>query len=361
MKIHVFGHKQVPSRAGGVEVVVTELSARMVALGHEVVCYNRTGPRREEYEGIKLKRVPTWNRRGLAAVTSSFFAAVEASFGSGEICHIHGEGPAMMCFLPKLFGKRIIVTVHGLDWKREKWKGGLAAAYIRMGEKMAVRCADEIIVLSEDTRAYFYTRYKRDTHYIPNGVTRPILRPAREIQNRFGLEKDGYLLFLGRLVPEKGVDDLIAAFRRVKTSKRLVIAGASSDTDGYVSSLQDMAAGDDRILFTGFVEGCLLEELLSNAYLYVLSSHLEGMPLSLLEAISYGNCCLLSDIPACRETAGDRAVYFPAGDRERLASCLQMFCDDEALIKRYREGISDYVCGKYDWDEITRKTLELYR
>lgn len=361
MKIHVFGHKQVPSRTGGVEVVVTELSARMVALGHEVICYNRQGPRRGAYRGIKLKKVPAWNRRGMDAVTSSFFASVATAFASGKVCHIHGEGPALMCFLPKLFGKRVIVTVHGLDWQREKWKGGPGAAYIRLGEKMAVRFADEIIVLSQDTWKYFHTCYKRDTHYIPNGITRPEIRPPREITAKFGLEKEGYLLFLGRLVPEKGVDDLIGAFGKVKTSKHLVIAGASSDTDAYAAALQAMAAGDERILFTGFVEGTLLEELLSNAYLYVLPSHLEGMPMSLLEAMSYGNCCLLSDIPACRETARDRAVYFPAGDREALANCLQKLCDGEELVKRYREGISDYVCSKYDWDEITRKTLELYR
>ena len=361
MKIHVFGHKQVPSRAGGVDVVVTELSTRMAALGHEVVCYNRTGPRCGAYGGVLLKKVPAWHRRGLAAVTSSFFAAVASSFSSTQVCHIHGEGPALMCFLPKLFGKRVVVTVHGLDWQREKWKGGLGAAYIRMGEKMAVRFANEIIVLSEDTRDYFQTRYKRDTHYIPNGITRPAFRKAWEIHNRFGLNKDGFLLFLGRLVPEKGVDDLIAAFRKVKTSKILVIAGASSDTDDYVAALQAMAAGDGRILFTGFVEGKLLEELLSNAWLYVLPSYLEGMPMSLLEAISYGNCCLLSDISACRETARDRAVYFPAGDREALAECLQKLCDDEIRVQGLQRGTSEYVCSKYDWNEITKRTLELYQ
>ena len=361
MKIHVFGHKQVPSRDGGVEVVVTELSKRMAALGHEVICYNRRGPRCGSYCGVKLKKVPTWNRRGMAAVTSSFFAAVAASFGSGEICHIHGEGPSFMCFLPKLCGKRVIVTVHGLDWQREKWKGGLGAVYIRMAEKMAVRFADEIIVLSQDTRTYFHTHYKRDTHYIPNGVAGPVFRTAQVLQERFGLEKENYLLFLGRLVPEKGVDDLIAAFGMVETSKRLVIAGASSDTDAYVTRLKAMAAEDARILFTGFVEGPLLQALLSNAYLYVLPSYLEGMPMSLLEAMSYGNCCLLSDIPACRETARDQAVYFPARDRNALAQCLQTLCDDEKLVGHYRESISRHDCGKYDWNEITKRTLELYR
>ena len=210
-------------------------------------------------------------------------------------------------------------------------------------------------------RTYFHTHYKRDTHYIPNGVAGPVFRTAQVLQERFGLEKEDYLLFLGRLVPEKGVDDLIAAFGMVETSKRLVIAGASSDTDAYVTRLKAMAAEDARILFTGFVEGPLLQALLSNAYLYVLPSYLEGMPMSLLEAMSYGNCCLLSDIPACRETARDQAVYFPAGDRNALAQCLQTLCDDEKLVGHYRESISRHDCGKYDWNEITKRTLELYR
>ena len=221
--------------------------------------------------------------------------------------HIHAEGPAFFCWIPKLFGKRVICTIHGLDWDREKWRGSVASKFIRGGEKNAVKYADEIIVLSKDVQKYFLETYGRETHFIPNGVNRPEVREAKLITDHFGLEKDSYILFLGRLVPEKGIRYLVEAFKNVKTDKKLVIAGGSSDTDSFMEELKELAKGDNRILFTGFVQGAMLDELYSNAYIYTLPSDLEGMPLSLLEAMSYGNCCLVSDIPECAEVVEDKA------------------------------------------------------
>ena len=195
--------------------------------------------------------------------------------------HIHAEGPAFFCWIPKLFGKRVICTIHGLDWAREKWKFGVGSKFIRQGEKNAVKYADEIIVLSKDVQKYFMDTYGRETHFIPNGVNRPENRKAKLITDNFGLEKDSYILFLGRLVPEKGIRYLVEAFKNVKTDKKLVIAGGSSDTDSFMEELKELAKGDDRILFTGFVQGAMLDELYSNAYIYTLPSDLEGMPLSL--------------------------------------------------------------------------------
>ena len=228
--------------------------------------------------------------------------------------HIHAEGPAFFCWIPKLFGKRVICTIHGLDWDREKWRGSVASKFIRGGEKNAVKYADEIIVLSKDVQKYFLETYGRETHFIPNGVNRPEVREAKLITDHFGLEKDSYILFLGRLVPEKGIRYLVEAFKNVKTDKKLVIAGGSSDTDSFMEELKELAKGDDRILFTGFVQGAMLDELYSNAYIYTLPSDLEGMPLSLLEAMSYGNCCLVSDIPECTEVVEDKALIFKKSD-----------------------------------------------
>lgn len=209
--------------------------------------------------------------------------------------HIHAEGPAFFCWIPKLFGKRVISTIHGLDWDREKWRGSVASKFIRGGEKNAVKYADEIIVLSKDVQKYFLETYGRETHFIPNGVNRPEVREAKLITDHFGLEKDSYILFLGRLVPEKGIRYLVEAFKNVKTDKKLVIAGGSSDTDSFMEELKELAKGDNRILFTGFVQGAMLDELYSNAYIYTLPSDLEGMPLSLLEAMSYGKHSLTQD------------------------------------------------------------------
>ena len=295
LRIAMLGHKRIPSREGGVEIVVEELCTRMVNKGHKVTCYNRGGhhvsgkefdsAKIKNYKGINLKTVPTINCKGLAAMSASVFAGIKASMGRYDIVHFHAEGPCAMLWLPKLFGKRCIATIHGLDHQRAKW-GKLASTYIMMGEKCAVKHADEIIVLSKGVQDYFRDTYGRETKFIPNGVNRPIVREPQIIKAKFGLEKDDYILFLGRLVPEKGLKYLVEAFKKVKTDKKLVIAGGSSDTDEFANELRQMAKDDDRIIFTGFVQGEELDELYSNAYVYTLPSDLEGMPLSLLEAMS---------------------------------------------------------------------------
>lgn len=371
LRIAMLGHKRIPSREGGVEIVVEELSTRMVRLGHNITCFNRSGhhvsgkefdgENLKEYKGVQLKSVLTVNRKGLAAMTSSVFAALQASFGKYDVVHFHAEGPCAMLWLPKLFGKRCIATVHGLDWQREKWKNGFGSKYIKFGEKVAVKYADEIIVLSKGVQDYFQETYGRKTIFIPNGVNRPEIYVPKQIKEKYGLEKDGYILYLGRLVPEKGEHYLIEAFRNVDTDKKLVIAGGASDTDDYMERLKKLADGDERIIFTGFVQGRLLEELYSNAYVYVLPSDLEGMPLSLLEAMSYGNCCLVSDIAECAEVVEDKAVTFRKSDVADLKEKLQKLCNDEKIVQKYKSEAADFICGKYDWDAVVGKTLALYR
>lgn len=252
------------------------------------------------------------------------------------------------------------LTSAGLDWDREKWRGSVASKFIRGGEKNAVKYADEIIVLSKDVQKYFLETYGRETHFIPNGVNRPEVREAKLITDHFGLEKDSYILFLGRLVPEKGIRYLVEAFKNVKTDKKLVIAGGSSDTDSFMEELKELAKGDDRILFTGFVQGAMLDELYSNAYIYTLPSDLEGMPLSLLEAMSYGNCCLVSDIPECAEVVEDKALIFKKSDVEDLREKLQDACDHPEMVMKMKNQAADFICEKYNWDEVVRETMKLY-
>jgi glycosyltransferase involved in cell wall biosynthesis len=366
----MLGHKRIPSREGGVEIVVEELATRMAALGHDVTCFNRRGHHvsgkdfdgeaLRAYKGVRIRKVPTIDQKGLSALTSSFFAALLAAFGPYDVVHFHAEGPAAMLWLPKMTGKRCIVTVHGLDWARDKWKGGFASRYIKFGERMAARHADEIIVLSESVREYFLETYGRRTAYIPNGVSRPERCPAELISRQFGLCEGGYILFVGRIVPEKGLGYLIEAFKRTDTDKKLVIAGGASDTGEYQSEVRALAEGDPRIVFTGFVQGRLLAELYTNAYLYVLPSDLEGMPLSLLEAMSYGNCCLNSDIPECREVVESRAVTFCKGETDDLLEKLRRLIADPELAKSYRNGAADFICEKYNWDDVVNQTLMQY-
>lgn len=369
MRIAMLGHKRIPSREGGVEIVVSELASRMVAKGCEVTCYNRKGhhvggasfdtEKVDIYNGIKLKEVCTIDKKGLAAMSSSFFAAVNAAFGRYDVVHFHAEGPCAMLWLPKLFGKRCIATIHGLDHQRAKW-GRFASWYIRSGEKCAVRRADEIIVLSENVQNYFLENYNRKTVFIPNGVSMPEYKAAQEITEKFGICKDDYILYLGRLVPEKGVSYLIEAFKNVNTDKKLVIAGGSSDTAEYEQQLRDLAKDDDRILFTGFVQGRLLEELYSNAYIYVLPSDLEGMPLSLLEAMSYSNCCVTSDIPECAEVMGEYGVTFKKSDVSALTETLSELCENTELVAKFKSGSAQYITSKYNWDDVVDRTMQLY-
>lgn len=370
LKIAVLGHKTIPSRQGGIEIVVEELTVRMAKMGHKITVYNRNGhhvsgkqfdeKKLKEYKGIRMKYVPTIDKKGLAAMSASFFAAVAAAFGKYDVVHFHAEGPCAMLWLPKLFGKRCIATVHGLDHQRAKW-GKLASTYIMLGEKCAVKFADEIIVLSEGVQNYFRETYGRETKFIPNGVNRPVIRKPELIKEKFGLEKDDYILFLGRLVPEKGIAYLIEAFKKVNTDKKLVIAGGSSDTDEFANQLKEMAKDDDRIIFTGFVQGQLLDELYSNAYIYSLPSDLEGMPLSLLEAMSYGNCCLVSDIDECASVVEDKAIVFKKSNVSDLRKKLQEACDDGKRVQKYKDDAADYICEKYNWDDVVKRTLELYR
>ena len=366
--ISMFGQKRL-SREGGIEIVVKELCTRMAQQGYGVTCYNRLGhhvsgikyDKKIEYEGINQKYVPTIEKKGLAAVSSSFFAALYSAFGKYNVVHIHAEGPAFFSWLPKLLGKRVVVTVHGLDWQREKWKSGFGAKFIKQGEKNAVKYADEIIVLSKGVQDYFRNQYGRETRFIPNGVNRPEIRKAELITDKFGLVKDSYILFLGRFVPEKGIRYLIEAFKKVRTEKKLVIAGGSSDTDSFMKELKDSAKDDNRIIFTGFVQGQLLEELYSNAYIYTLPSDLEGMPLSLLEAMSYGNCCLVSNIPECTEVVEDKALIFKKSDVQDLQNRLQEACDCTDKVKELKQQAAEYICEKYNWDDVAKETIKLYR
>ena len=369
LKIAMLGQKKL-DRSGGIEVVVTELATKMVKLGHEVTCYNRRGHHvsgkefdtdiKDNYQGVRVKTVPTINKKGLAAMTSSFFAAICCAFGKYDVVHFHAEGPCAMLWIPKLFGKKCVATIHGLDHLREKWQNGFGSKYILFGEKIAVKYADEIIVLSKGVQDYFKQTYNRETVFIPNGVNKPVMKEADLIKQKYGLIKDSYILYLGRLVPEKGLRYLITAYKKVNTDKKLVIAGGASDTDDFFTEMKKLSKGDDRIIFTGFVQGQALEELYSNAYVYTLPSDLEGMPLSLLEGMSYGNCCLTSDIAECTEVVSDKAVVFKKSDTNNLRDKLQELCDNKNIVNIYKSEACNYICSKYNWDEVVDKTINLY-
>lgn len=369
LKIAMIGHKRIPSREGGVEIVVYELANLMAKEGNRVDVYNRSGAHVSGSEfksedmpldgNIKIITVPTPKSKALNAFVYSFLATVRALFGRYDVVHFHAEGPAAMCFLTKLFGIRTVVTIHGLDWQRSKW-GGFATKYLKFGEKTAAKYADEVIVLSHAVQDYFKEEYGRDTVFIPNGVSAPKIREASLITEKYQLKKDGYILYLGRIVPEKGVHYLIDAYSQLDTQMPIVIAGGSSHSQQYFDELRQKSQGKN-IIFTDFVQGRELEELYSNAYIYVLPSDLEGMPISLLEAMSYGNCCLTSDIPECTEVCGRNAVYFKKSDKNDLKGKLQYLLNNKDIVLNYKNSAENYVLSRYSWEKAAAETLELYR
>ena len=369
MKIVMIGHKRIPSREGGVEIVVEELSTRMVKLGHKVTVYNRKGKnvqdknasdenqKLKEYKGVKIVTIPTINKKGIDAFLYSLFASIRVLFGKYDILHYHAEGSCAMLWLPHLFHKKIIVTIHGLDWNRSKW-GGFATKYIKHGEKCAVKYADKIIVLSKGVQDYFKETYNRETIFIPNGVEEPKIKEPKIIKEKYNLEKDSYILFLARIVPEKGLDDLIDAYNKIKTDKKLVIAGGASHTNDYLRHIEQKVKKNKNIIMTGFVQGDELEELFSNTFLYCLPSHIEGMPISLLEAMSYGRNVLVSDIEENTQVIGKYGTSFTMGDIEDLSKKLQDSLNEKN--RKNSEDIENYILKRYNWNEIVKETLNVY-
>lgn len=369
MRIAMIGHKRYGSREGGVEVVVTELARRMAALGHEVTCYDRSGAdvmtgdaadcRERVVDGVRVVPVKTIDKKGLAALSSSYFATKAAIKDRPDVIHYHAEGPCVPLPLAKRAGIRTVATIHGLDWQRAKW-GRLASTYIKMGERAAATKADGLVVLSESAQSYFQDVYGRTATFIPNGIEPKQPRPVNQIKEKWGLDAGSYLLYLGRLVPEKRPELLIEAFRELDTDKSLVIAGGGSDTSEYEASLRDAAQSDPRVLFTGFVNGEPLEELYSNCYAYVLPSDVEGMPMSLLEAMAYGRCCVTSDIPECADVLAGNGVTFEKGSADSLRSALRDLLADGDRGRVLGAAAKAYVEKAYNWDSVVERTLAVY-
>lgn len=369
MRIAMIGHKRYGSREGGVEVVVTELARRMAALGHEVTCYDRSGSdvmtgdaaeiRERIVDGVYVVPVRTIDKKGLAAASAAHHATKAAIADHPDVIHYHAEGPCASLPAATKAGIPTVATIHGLDWQRAKW-GKLGSAYIKRGEKAAAKNADEIIVLSRAAQNYFKQTYNRDTAFIPNGVDVKELKMADVIDMRWGLQPNSYILFLGRLVPEKRPELLIDAFKQVITEKHLVIAGGGSDTSEFENELHERAAGDSRIIFTGFVTGEPLAELYSNAYCYVLPSDVEGMPMSLLEAMAYGRACVSSDIPECADVLAGTGVTFPHGDEDALRAALEELLAEPDHVRELGGAARAHATADYGWDAVVERTLEVY-
>ncbi|MEW6019093.1 MAG: glycosyltransferase family 4 protein [Pseudomonadota bacterium] len=364
MRIAVLGTKGIPARFGGIERHCDELYPRLAARGHDVTVFVRPWftERRGDYRGVRLKPAPTVNAKGLDAFIHTAAGSVMALASDYDIVHYHGIGPSLFTFMPKLRRSHPVATVHALDWQRAKWGRG-ARAVLKAGERAAARFPDRTIVVSRELQAYFRERYGREAVYIPNGVALTEPPASSKLIEDLGIEPGRYILFLGRLVPEKGCHDLIEAYRRSGIEMPLVIAGGSSHSDDYVESLKRQAAGAGRVIFTGNVEGELLRELSGHAALFVLPSMLEGLPIAVLEMLALGVPVLASDIGPSREALQDGRFgeMYRAGDIAGLERALDWSLGHrDELKERALEG-RKHVRSENDWDRIAEKTEAVYK
>jgi glycosyltransferase involved in cell wall biosynthesis len=368
MRIAFIGTRGVPATFGGIEHHVEQVGSRLAERGHDVTVYCRANyvpAGRNVYRGMRLVRLPTVSSKRLDAIVHSALSTLRALGQSYDVVHFHALGPGVMTPVTRYASRaRVVQTVHGLDDERAKW--GLGARNLLRGAGwLSARVPDATVVVSRTLADHYMLKYGRPATYIPNGVVQPEGAPVpREIATRFGLHGGDYVLFVGRLVPEKAPDLLLRAFRRVPGDMRLVVAGGSSFTDRYTDSLAALAADDKRVVLPGYVYGETLAELYANAAAFVLPSLVEGLPLTLLEAASYGTPVVASAIGPHAEIVGSDGPghrLVPSGDEEALAAALTATLDRGPEVEEGASRLRARVLEDYSWDRAVDATESLYR
>ncbi len=365
MKIAFIGQKGMPTIYGGVERHVEELASRLVDFGYDVTAYTRphyTAKDKTLHNGIKLKSTLSINTKHLDAITGTFTASVHALFQDYDIIHYHAVGPALLSWIPRIFKPKakVVVTFHCIDRQHQKW-GGFARVMLWLGEWCACKFAHEVITVSRTLKHYTYEVYNRETNYIPNGINEVQNVKPSIIKEEFDLKGDDYITVVSRLVKHKGIHYLIKAYQELNTHLKLVIVGDSAHTDGYVKYLKRLAKKNPNIIFTGYQSGQALEELFSNAYLYVQPSESEGLPISVLEAASYGNCVLASDIPANLEIVKHCGLSFENKNVEDLKEKLAMLIKNKQEVEDVGKQARKFVLEHYNWKDIAQDTHQLYK
>jgi len=358
VRVAFIGGRGVISKYSGIEAYYEEAGKRLAQLGHEVTvyCRNYFTPPQPEHQGMRIVRLPTIRSKHLETAIHTLLSTIHAAFSPFDIVHYHTLGPALFSFFPRWFGKKTVVTVQGLDWKRKKW-GRCASAVLRLGERAAIRFPNATMVVSRTLQEHFAGRYGAPTSYIPNGAT---LYPHGEAHHlsQWGLEQGKYILFLGRFSPEKNCHLLIEAYERVHTDVKLVMAGGSSHTGQYVQELRTHAS--ERILLLDWVSGEMLAELLTHATLFVLPSDLEGLSLALLDAMGAGLCVLASDIPENRELVESAGFTFKPGNVADLERMIRLLLSDAQVRAQAGRSAQEKIRAHYQWPEITVALEKVY-
>jgi len=369
VRIALIGQRGVPATFGGIEHHVEELGARLADRGHDVVVFCRPNygpsPSLRSYRGMRLRYVPTVGTKHLEAIVHSGLSTL-ATIGHGfDVIHYHALGPGIMTPIARAATRaRVVQTIHGLDYLRNKW-GWPARTTLRFGAWLSAHVPHATIVVSEELYAHYRDRYGRKATHITNGVEAPQQVAGDDAINaRWGLTSRGYLLFVGRLVPEKSPDALIRAFARIPGPMRLVLVGGSSFTDGYTGTVERLAAADNRVLMAGPVYGQALDELYAHAAAFVLPSTVEGLPLVLLEAAAHATPVVASAIPPHLEVLKadepGRRLHVP-GDEDSLIAAIGRSLSDPAGEHEGAAALRSEVLATYRWDDVVEATEALYR
>lgn len=358
LRIAFIGGRGVVSKYSGIETYYEEIGKRLTGMGHDVTAYCRTyfTPPTTKHNGMQVVRVPTIRSKHLETVVHTFLSTLHVLMKPCDVVHYHALGPALFSFVPRLAGKKTIVTVQGLDWQRKKW-GRIASAVLRLGERAAVSLPTRTMVVSRVLQRHYKAAHGAETSYVPNGG---VLREHRlpDLIFDWGLEPLRYILFLGRFSPEKGCHLLVEAYERLNTDVKLVMAGASSYCDDYSRQLQTHAS--DRIKMLDWVSGEALDELLTNAMVFVLPSDIEGLSLALLDAMGAGVCALSSDVAENREALGDAGFTFRRGDAADLADRLRFLIANPAVREAAGRAAKLRVREHYQWSQVSLEVERVY-
>lgn len=346
--------------AGGVERHVAELAPRLVQRGHQVTAYVRprfTEDAAKEFQGVRLKILPSIPTKHLDAITHTLVASIHVLFQDVDIIHYHGIGPATLAWIPRLFKRSAVtvVTFHSLDRFHQKW-GWFARLYLRYAEWAAVRFPHYTIAVSHGIQDYCRRHFKAETEYVPNGANL-YPYPGSDRLAQWGLKPGSYFLTSARLVKQKGIHHLISAYDGFESEKRLVVAGAGEDAPGsYAVWIKSLAAGNSSIIFTGFQTGQALRQLIANCYLYVHPSEAEGLSVSILEAMAAGRCVLVSDIPENIEPIDHSGLTFTNADPNSLHERLRQLLNHPEIVEELGGKGRKWVEQEYSWDRVADST-----